>query len=282
MFLFKAKKCLISLAIYRLFTRASNLLPTQIRGLHMQVKKVTIFLCFLFLLTTSVFAETYIITTEDYPPYNMRVNGADRGAQTDAVTGLSTEIVRELFTRTKIDFEIIILPWKRAIDYAEKNKNYGVYSTTRNLKREKHFRWVGPLAPNNWSFFGKKGSGIHIKSLKEAGQYRVGGYIGDALTEYIEEKGIPVDKSVLDDLNLDKLEKGRIDLWLAGNLLGAYRAQKAEIPVEIVFTFQQSSLWIAFNKKTPDAIIDQLNKTMVAIKKDGTINRIYQKYGVFQ
>ena len=209
----------------------------------MQVKKVTIFLCFLFLLTTSVFAETYIITTEDYPPYNMRINGADRGAQTDAVTGLSTEIVQELFTRTKIDFEIIILPWKRAIDYAEKNKNYGVYSTTRNLKREKHFRWVGPLAPNNWSFFGKKGSDIHIKSLKEAGQYRVGGYIGDALTEYIEEKGIPV---------------------------------------EIVFTFQQSSLWIAFNKKTPDAIIDQLNKTMVAIKKDGTINRIYQKYGVFQ
>ncbi len=247
----------------------------------MQAKRVTIFLYLILLLPTCVFPETFTITTEDYPPYNMRLNGADRGSQTDAVTGISTELVQELLTRTKIDFKIIILPWKRAIYYAKKNKNYGVYSTTRSSQREKQFKWVGPLAPNDWSFFAKKGSGIHINSLKEAEQYRIGGYIGDALTEYIEKKGIPVDKSVLDDVNLDKLGRDRIDLWAAGNLLGAYRAQKAGIPIERIFTFQKSYLWLAFNKNTPDEMIENLNKTLANIKKDGTINRIYCKYGVF-
>lgn len=245
-------------------------------------KKVSLFLFFLFLLPALGFGDKYIITTEDYPPYNMRANGADRGAQTDAVTGISTDIVRKLLSRSKIDYEIRILPWKRAINYAENKQLFGVYSTTRSPQREERFKWVGPLTPNDWSFFAKKGSGIRVNSLEEAGQFRIGGYIGDALTEYIEEKGIPVDKSVLDDVNLDKLQKGRIDLWVAGKLLGAYRAQKKGIPVEMIYTFQKSSLWLAFNKKTPNEMINRLNKTLAAMKKDGALKNIYKKYDVFQ
>jgi len=63
-------------------------------------------------------------------------------------------------------------------------------------------------------------------------------------------------------------------LWIAGNLVGAYRADKAGIEVKQVFTFKDSDLWIAFNINTDDEIINKLNNILNIMKEDGSIDKL--------
>jgi len=218
--------------------------------------------------------KTIILTTEDMPPYSTRINGKDNGKPTDPLSGISIDIVNELFTRANIKHQILIYPWQRSFNTAMNNHNHAVFSATRNQQRERLFKWVGPIANNDWVVFSKKTASYDIQSINDISNYKVGGYQGDALSLYLEKQGINVDKASADKLNLQKLKYGRIDLWIAGNLVGAYRADKAGIEVKQVFTFKDSDLWIAFNINTDDEIINKLNDILTQMKKDGSINEL--------
>ncbi len=215
-----------------------------------------------------------ILTTEDMPPYSTRVCGKENGNPTDPLTGISIDIVNELFTRANIEHQILIYPWQRSFNTAKNNRNHAVFSATRNQQREHLFKWVGQIASNDWVVFSKKTTSVDIQSIDDMRNYTIGGYQGDALSLYLEKRGIKVDKAPADKLNLQKLKYGRIDLWIAGNLVGAYRADKAGINVKQVFTFKESDLWIAFNINTDDDIIKKLNNILNKMKEDGSIIKL--------
>ena len=82
------------------------------------------------------------------------------------ITGISTEIVREIFKRNKLDYSISLLPWNRAYSMAAETPNLGVFSTTRTPEREPLFKWVSPLTSNNWVFLSKKDRNIQLKSSR--------------------------------------------------------------------------------------------------------------------
>ena len=108
-----------------------------------------------FLISGNVYGETLHLVTENYPPFNMSIDGAD-SAKESKIIGISTEIIQELFKRAKIKYTIQLYPWKRAYWMAKNKANHGVYSTTRTPERENLFKWVGPLGENHWVFFAKK------------------------------------------------------------------------------------------------------------------------------
>ena len=86
-------------------------------------------------------------TTEESPPFNMTVSGK--------VVGASTEAVEEMAKRAGITIKISMLPWERAYDFAQKEPNSCVYSTTRTPPREALFKWVGPLVSDKWVLYAK-------------------------------------------------------------------------------------------------------------------------------
>ncbi len=217
-------------------------------------------------------AQTIRLTTEFYPPYNM-VDGDN------IITGISTDIVRELFKRNKTSYQIELLPWQRAYDSALSNQNSGVYSTSRTAERERLFKWVSPLTTYKWVFLAKKERNIQLNSLEDAKKYTIGGYYGDATAQYLESKGFTLDLVSRDDLNALKLARDRIDLWATGNLSGPYFAKKQNVTGLVeVLTFKETPMGIAFNPNTSANIINSLNKTLQAMHADGSINTIYEKY----
>ncbi len=226
---------------------------------------------FLLLFAGLVRAE-FQLTTESYPPFNMNdANGE--------ITGISTEIVREIFKRNKLDYTISLLPWNRAYSMATEKPNIGVFSTTRTPEREALFKWVSPLTLNNWVFLSRKDRNIQLKSFADAKKYRVGGYRGDAIALYLEKQGFELDLVRKDDLNAVKLARGRIDLWATGHLLGPYIAkQKGVTGLTESLTFKKTVLGLAFHPDTPSKVIDALNKSLRDMAKDGTIRAIYGKY----
>lgn len=226
-----------------------------------------------------VCAETLHLVTEDYPPFNMRLSGENAGSSDDPLTGISTDIVRELFRRAGIGYTIRIYPWKRAYDMALRKPGYGVFSTTRTPEREPLFKWVGPLVPNDWILMAKKSRNIKINSLKDAHKYDIGGYKGDATSIFLKKKGFSLQYVRRDYLNARKLNLDRIDLWATGSLKGPYLAKKEGISgLEQVFLFKQTVLSIAFNLSVSDDKISKLNQGLRNMEADGTRDRIFRRY----
>jgi len=126
-------------------------------------------------------ADALVITTEEYPPFNMSAG--------DEVTGLATDIVKTALAKAKTPFGITLYPWLRAYDMALKDRNTCVYSTTRTEKRETLFKWIGPLLHNEWVIFARADSTIKLTSIDDLKPYSVGGYQGDALTDFLKEQG---------------------------------------------------------------------------------------------
>ena len=218
------------------------------------------------------YAQTITLTTENYPPFNMEGEGS-------TIIGVSTEIVETLFKRAGVDYTMELLPWQRAFTMALEEPNTAVFSTTRTAERESKFRWVGPIAENNWVFLAREHRNIELNNLEEAKAYRVGGYQGDAVALYLEDQGFELDLAPRDNLNALKIERDRLDLWATGHLLGPYQAKQLEVTgLEPVLTFRETIMSIAFNINTDPALIQKLNDELEVMRAEGVFEEIQAKY----
>jgi polar amino acid transport system substrate-binding protein len=225
------------------------------------------------LAAVAVQAAPLEVLTEDSPPFSMRDSDG-------LVSGLSTDIVQALFKRAGVDYHIRLLPWKQAYNHTRNNANTALYSTTRTPERELLFKWVGPLVTNHWALFAKSDSSLTIADLNAAKPYRVGGYEGDALARYLWTQGFTQLMLVHSDSeNLKRLESGGIQLWASGEYLAPYLARREQAAApKMLLSFRDIQLSLAFNKSTPDALIEKLNHTLEAMREEGVIDALGAKY----
>ncbi|QTA84088.1 substrate-binding periplasmic protein [Desulfonema magnum] len=224
-------------------------------------------------------SETLHLLTEDYPPFNMRVSGESIGNADDPITGISTEIVRELFKRAGIEYTIRIYAWNRSYNMALQKSGHGVFSTFRTPEREQLFNWVGPLVSTSWILMGKKNRNIKISTLDDARKYKIGGCKGDAFAIFLEKKGFKIEYAISEHLNARKLDGEKIDLWATVNLLGPYLAKKEGLSVlEQVFMIKESFMYLALNKSVSTETVAKLNKIFEEMKADGTVDQIFSNY----
>lgn len=217
-------------------------------------------------------ARELVLTTENYPPFNMQDEATKR------VIGISTDIVREMMKRAKEGYTIKFLPWQRAYAMALKEDGTCVFSTTETSERLPLFKWVGPLVQNNWTFFGRADSDISIATLSDARNYVVGGYKGDATALYLEREGFTLDLASHDRLNPAKLAAERFDLWATGEYLGPYLAREADVAIKPIFSFQAVEMSLACNKSVPDGLIEHLNTVLESMRADGTVAALTLRY----
>ncbi|WP_018150367.1 substrate-binding periplasmic protein [Leeia oryzae] len=218
-------------------------------------------------------AQALSLLTEDYPPFNYaEPNGH--------ISGISTEIVQQLMRDAKLPYTITLLPWSRAISLTQVEADTCVFSMSRIPERELGYKWIGPLVSNDWILYGLKDA-KPIMQLSDIERMRVGSYQGDAIIPWMHSRGYDVDVAPNDDVNPQKLLLKRIDYWATGKLIGQYRLkqQKLEDKIVPIMVFNRTSMYLACNRKVPDALVDRLNGLLQAMQKRGVVKSIYQKYG---
>ena len=216
------------------------------------------------------------LMTEDYPPYNYT---NEKGLP----TGISVDIVKDIIKKTGDKDNITILPWARSYHDIQVKKNQVLFSMTRTKQRENLFKWVGPLASNNWVIFAKEGFNTKINSLDDLKQdiYTIGTYKDDAGELYLKEKGFQNLSSVSNDiLNVKKLVRNRIDFWIAGEYQGILKAKRVNKNHKIkkIFNVKKTELYIAFSKDISDDIIKKWQQELDKLKQDGRYQKILDKY----
>lgn len=227
------------------------------------------------LATPEASAQQLVLMTEEYPPFNM-------SAPDGKLVGISTDIVRELMREARVDYSMALAPWMRATTMARTHPGHCAFSMSRLADREADYRWVGPIAFNDWVLFAKSPapSAPRPASLDELKQARIGSYLGAGGVDDFKRRGFDIDVAPNDDLNPRKLQVGRIDYWASGKLPGQYRlkAQKIE-GIEPVLKLARSDMYLACHPATPAATIDRLNHALAELTRRGLVARIYARYG---
>jgi polar amino acid transport system substrate-binding protein len=160
-------------------------------------------------------------------------------------TGLGTEIVEEIMHRLGAPAPIEVVPWARGYKYASSMPNVGLFATTRTAERV--------LVPREW-YLDQMLRGMGFNNLN---------------TVTSPAEGVRM------------LEAGRAPLLALDDVTLAATAEAEGLNVndiETAFILMQSFQYIAFSRETPDDVVAKWQKTLDAMKADGTCDRLYAKW----
>jgi polar amino acid transport system substrate-binding protein len=220
-----------------------------------------------------------VLLTENFPPYNMAKNGKNF-AQDENINGIAVDIVREMFKRANVTYSLTLrFPWERVYKLALENPGYGAFVMARLPDRERLFKWVGPIGPDDWIMLAKADSKISLETLEDARKYRIGAYKGDAIAETLAKQGLKPIVVLRDQDNAKKLVSGQIDLWATGDPAGRYLARQDGVNgLKTVLRFNSAELYLALNKNVPDETVAKLQAALDQLRKDGMVDEIMGRY----
>ncbi|MGY2185988.1 Bacterial extracellular solute-binding protein, family 3 [compost metagenome] len=220
-----------------------------------------------------------VLLTENFPPYNMAKNGKNF-AQGENIDGIATDIVREIFKRADITYSLTLrFPWERVYKLALENPGYGAFVMARLPDRERLFKWVGPIGPDDWIMLAKADSKITLETLNDARKYKIGAYKGDAIAETLAKQGLNPIVVLRDQDNAKKLVSGQIDLWATGDPAGRYLARQDGVTgLKTVLRFNSAELYLALNRDVPDETVAKLQAALDQLRKEGGVDAIMGRY----
>ncbi len=220
-----------------------------------------------------------VLLTENFPPYNMAKNGKNF-AQDENINGIAVDIVREMFKRADVTYSLTLrFPWERIYKLALEKPGYGVFVMARLPDREKLFKWVGPIGPDDWIMLAKADSKISLETLEQARKYKIGAYKGDAIAETLAKQGLKPIVVLRDQDNAKKLVSGQIDLWATGDPAGRYLARQEGVNgLKTVLRFNSAELYLALNKDVPDDVVAKLQAALDQLRKEGVVDDIMSRY----
>ncbi len=221
--------------------------------------------------------DNFTIMTEHYPPYNFEQDGQLKGFAIDVMV----EILKRTHSKKTLK-DIQLLPWARSYNDIQEKPNTILFSMTRSKERENMFKWVGPISPTKIVILAKKTSKIKINSSSDIKKYKIGAIRDDIGHQLLTKNGV-IDIDLSSDMITDikKMDAGRIDLWAYEENVARWELKnqgKNPSDYETVYTLLSGELFIAFNKGTSDATIIEVQNSLNDIKKDGTYQKIVNKY----
>lgn len=199
--------------------------------------------------------------------------------QKGQIKGLVIEIVKTLFRRQKIPYEINLAPPKRALRIAQTQKNSCVFPIDRSQEREVDYQWVSPVLVSRHAFYSSSERQIPLTTIKDAKPYVVGSYLGSGIGEYLDSLGFKVDFARRNELNAQKLQMQRIDLWASDTISAQYLAeQKGYQLAEPELVFFSTIRAMGCNLAIDRSRIKSLQAELTKMYHDGTIDSIYKSH----
>lgn len=243
--------------------------------------KIGLLASLLVVASSAMATEELRIYTEQYPPYNMTTSGQPFAHSEDDITGLCTDILKDILANSDLEYSIKLRDLSYGLNRTEQHPNHGIYCVSKTDDREPFFNWVGPLSSIKWTLFAKPDSSIELDDLDDARDYRIGGYKGDVMTSYLTERGFEVEAISNNGLNARRLVEDQIDLWVTDGLAGPYLAADASdvTGLKRVLVFRETPMYLAVHKETDPEILRALNESYQGLVESGEKETISRSYG---
>lgn len=221
-------------------------------------------------------AQKLLIYTEQLPPFNYQIKGKTQGIVVD--------IVRECLKRQGSPQQPIhLLPWDRAYDLALKQDNSMLFSVSRLPHREDLFQWVGPISSYHMVLLARKGSHLKIENWDDIRSIdHIAVAPNTAAANYLEKLNFNnLDYHPKHQLNTIKLLSGRVGLLIDTFETSQYFSRSNQAPedaIKAVAHLYTGHFYLAFARATPATVIKQWQKTLQAMREDGSYEAIASRY----
>lgn len=231
----------------------------RLRSYFIVALSVCIYSCSAF--STELNELTYI--TESNASFNYIRDGKLQGPAVDLLLAAS------VFAGSPIERgNILVQPWSRGFQNAQKGPNTVLFSTIRTPKREKKFQWVGPIASESDVLISLKTRQLQINKPEDMIAYITGAVRGDVGEEILQEVGVPLHKIVLISLskNLGKmLNAGRIDIWIFGEDGWREALISADLDpdkFEIIYRFPPKRYYFSLSLDIEQSLVEKLQQAV--------------------
>jgi polar amino acid transport system substrate-binding protein len=251
------------------------------------MNKFARFFCVL-LISFNAFASNdnaVMIAVRDFPPFEFLDNGV--------VTGVNHKTISDVLERAGYTPIFIPLPFKRALDLAEKGEIDAIASIKYSPEREQNFIFSKPIMYTQDYFFKNKKLTINPKSLNELKQYNIGTvdkYVYGASFYNTNFPNLhPITSSTPEVDNLEKLRSNRLDLALCPIHICLYWLHKyPKVFADIDYIKSPSvdaiqALYIAFSKKNTtrsQEIVEKFNKELAKYIAEGNLKKNLKLFSI--
>ena len=245
------------------------------------MKKIILYPLIVFsMLAHSQTIDQFKFMSEDFPPYNYRVDGKP--------TGSSVEVFQLMLNHLKSKKtlnDITFYPWARSYSILLNEPNSMLFVVTRTETREKLFKWVGPISKASNVIIGKKEVVFNPNSKVELERSNYCIVKNDAAGQLLKEKlgisdsklfEVSEPKVCLQMLSADRVHFFAYDLNVAKFLMKELKEDLNKY--ESKFSLSEGEHYFAFHKGTSDNLINELQKTLNQIKKSKDFELIKKKY----
>ncbi|MCK5696612.1 MAG: transporter substrate-binding domain-containing protein [Gammaproteobacteria bacterium] len=242
------------------------------------MKKLQLF-SFLFFsfFTLQAQAQTISIVANTWPPY------VDKALDGE---GLAMKIVKAAFKHSGHTSKIIIEPWSKALNGLHIGAYDVVGAIWKTEERKKELLYSQPYLTNNIVLITNVNSQITFDSLKD-----LQGLVVGVLKGYEYDDKFMNDPKILKfqanrlTQNLIAIQNGKLDVAIADKRLALYELKNFMGSNSNHFQFlpkrlNSRKLYLATTKGNPKnkVIIEQFNKGLQAIKKNGTYQTILDEF----
>ncbi len=193
------------------------------------------------------------------------------------------QLVAEIFALYDIKVEFRYYPWLRSLKNVESgacDASFPLMDTPE--RRINVIATKEPILVEENVFFYLKNKDFHWETLEDLRAYTIGGTIGYAYMTPLTDFGLDIEFVPKEELNFQKIEAGRIDIYPASKYVGIYIINKLFDPVKRNnFRYDPKPLnsqdyYLLISRKNPDAqkIADMFDEGLRQYKRNGRYSEI--------
>jgi PAS domain S-box-containing protein len=212
-----------------------------------------------------------LLGDKDYPPITYLDQGVAKGIDVDLAEALAKPMGRAI--------RIELMDWQVAQERVLKGEADGLLSMSLSEERKALYDFAEPTFTNEFGLFVRSG-GLTIRGASDLPGKRVGVTPGGFPRKFLETRpGVTLVLIRNYEDGFDGLVAGTIDavaadLWVAAYTIQAHRVRGVTIAGEPFATLQAG---IAV-KKGNLALVQEINRAIAILEKDGTISQIHQRW----
>lgn len=182
-----------------------------------------------FVLTLLFVASGVVYASTEGESVQVHVFGptmSNEGVSTPYTSYMSSKIVQRIMEEADLTYEIVSLPWVRAVETLKATPNSLIFNMARTQEREGQFLWIHQHQEEYYQLIGLDGIGDQVTSLADVREkgYRVQCSGGTASCDALQDAGLEPDTRVRVGRNhiaslVGLLVRGRADFMLSNMAL---------------------------------------------------------------
>lgn len=223
--------------------------------------------------------------SNNFPPFQME----DEQGQW---TGIAVDLARTMVTKAGCEFDVVNLPWKRALDYVKEGNLQLLPLVTASAQREEFLHFIGPMALERIVFIAQKRFARNVSRPEDLKVFPalIGKTQGTKYSDKIERLANhpAVKRNIVNNVS----DANKLEMLMKNRLGGAFEEQTvAEYyfyydildpdDYEICLSFLSNPIYFGVTKVDMSPVtLAALRASWRAMLIQGDVSLIFKKYGV--